>query len=86
MVTTLGEGWKGLIGRIVTKQIELCFAFVNPTCKCISWGGIAAGGHFALPRQGVGAVTVAAGGLWSILVPWSAMLTSSCISVMNCAK
>jgi len=86
MVTTLGEGWKGLIGRIVTKQIELCFAFVNPTCKCISWGGIAAGGHFALPRQGVGAVTVAAGGLWSILVPRSAMLTSSCISVMNCAK
>jgi len=84
MVTTLGEGWKGLIGRIVTKQIELCFAFVNPTCKCISWGG--GGGHFALPRQGVGAVTVAAGGLWSILVPRSAMLTSSCISVMNCAK
>lgn len=86
MVTTLGEGWKGLIGRTVTKQIELCFAFVNPTCKCISWGGIAARGHFALPRQGVGAVTVAAGGLWSILVPRSAMLTSSCISVMNCAK
>lgn len=86
MVTTFGEGWKGLIGRTVTKQIELCFAFVNPTCKCISWGGIAAGGHFALPRQGVGAVTVAAGGLWSILVPRSAMLTSSCISVMNCAK